>query len=398
MYLLKFIVLLAIPGALFAAALYLHLQVVLGASWPPMLELLPLLAVGVGLFLAWRFSRTRVLWAIFVLTLVERALALATPFAREYVLQIAALLVPVNLVLFSWWSERGLFTRHGLLRLVILVLQLGGVAWLYLHWAGEVVAWLSRPLSSWPWLESLPFTHTGMLVMVACMIALLVRFARKPQALEGSFCWVLGAVAAGFWWPNHFPFWAGVAVFLLAFAIIESNFRVAFNDELTGLPGRRAMHELLLKVGRRYTLAMIDVDHFKKINDKHGRDVGDQVLRMVATCLRRVSGGGRAYHYGGEEFVVIFPNKELERALPHLEELCATIARARFVVRGRKRPRQRPEAAYQESSGRGKLQVTVSIGAASRDERYAAPQQLIKAAGQALHTAKRAGRNQVRTV
>jgi len=157
------------------------------------------------------------------------------------------------------------------------------------------------------------------------------------------------------------------------------------------------MNEFLLKVGRRYTVAMVDVDHFKKVNDNHGHDVGDQVLRMVSTCLRRVSGGGRAYRYGGEEFAVIFPNKDIDRALPHLEELRETISRAGFVVRGRKRSKQNPEAQKGKSAGKARLQVTVSIGVAARNDKNTTPQQLIKAADQALYRAKKGGRNQVCT-
>jgi diguanylate cyclase (GGDEF)-like protein len=170
---------------------------------------------------------------------------------------------------------------------------------------------------------------------------------------------------------------------------------MAFNDELTGLPARRAMNEFLLKVGRRYTFAMVDVDHFKKVNDIHGHDVGDQVLRMVATCLRRVTGGGRAYRYGGEEFAVIFPSKELERALPHLEMLRGTIAGSQFVVRGKKRPKKKPDVPTGQASGKTKLRITVSIGVASRDDKNTTPEQLIKAADQALYKAKKGGRNQV---
>ncbi len=238
----------------------------------------------------------------------------------------------------------------------------------------------------------------SLLVILLSLLALFVRFCKKVEALEASFCWSLGAVVAGFWWPQEYLFWAGVAVFLLTIALVESSFKMAFNDELTGLPARRAMNEFLLKVGRRYTLAMVDVDHFKKVNDTHGHDVGDQVLRMVATCLRRVSGGGRAYRYGGEEFAVIFPSKDLDRALPHLEELRETIASVGFVVRGRKRSKLNAEGQKGKSSGKARLHVTVSIGVATRDDKNTTSEQLIKAADQALYKAKKGGRNQVCTI
>jgi diguanylate cyclase (GGDEF)-like protein len=395
MQLMRSLFLLLIPGILFFVALYLQLQTTVPTAWLPLLTLFPYLTALAGLFLCWRFNRTRVLWTIVVLILVERALTLATPFGREYLLLAAPCLVPLNLVLFSWWTERGLFTMHGALRLAIIALQAGGVAWLYFVRAGEVMAFLSQPLVINPLLEKSPLPQIAMLVIVLSQVALLARFVKKPGALEASFCWLLGAVVAGFWWSEDFAFWGGVSAFLLVIALIENGFKMAFNDELTGLPARRAMNEFLLKVGRRYTVAMVDVDHFKKVNDTYGHDVGDQILRMVATRLRRVSGGGRAYRYGGEEFAVIFPNKELDRALPHLEELRQTIAGAGFVVRGRNRPKQKPDRPNKTSAGKATLKVTVSIGAANRDDKKTTPEQLIKAADQALYRAKKGGRNQV---
>jgi diguanylate cyclase (GGDEF)-like protein len=254
---------------------------------------------------------------------------------------------------------------------------------------------LARPFHVSPWLDQWPFSQTALLVIAIAQIAMLTLFIRRPEALEGAFCWVLPSVAAGLWWPETFAFWGGVVAFLLVIAIIENSFKMAFNDELTGLPARRAMNEFLLKVGRRYTVAMVDVDHFKKVNDNHGHDVGDQVLRMVATCLRRVTGGGRAYRYGGEEFVVIFPSKEQQKALPHLEMLRETIANASFFVRSKKRPKKKPDAPNSKTAGKTKLKITVSIGVASRDETKTTPEQVIRSADQALYKAKKGGRNQV---
>ena len=65
--------------------------------------------------------------------------------------------------------------------------------------------------------------------------------------------------------------------------VAHEAYQMAFRDELTGLPGRRALNERMQRLGRNYVLAMSDVDHFKRFNDTHGHDVGDQVLRLVAT-------------------------------------------------------------------------------------------------------------------
>lgn len=395
MLLLRSILLLLIPGAFYSTALYLQVGNVVPATWQPLMDVFPYLAVASGLFFGWRFNRTRVIWAILLIVFVEQILSLANPAGRDFFLQVSALLLPVNLSLFCWWTERGLWTVHGLQRLLFLSLQICGVFWLYLNHAEQVLVYLSRPLPGLSFMEDAPLPQAAILVMVLCLISLLVRFCRKPEPLEGSFTWVLVTIITGLWLPEHFIYWTGVAAFLLTVAIVESSIKMAFCDELTGLPARRAMNEFLLKAGRRYTVAMVDVDHFKKINDLHGHDVGDQVLRMVATCLRRVTGGGRAYRYGGEEFAVIFQNKDLERSLPHLEELRATIARTIFVIRGRKRPKRKPEKPTKKNTGKATIQVTVSIGVASRDDKHINAVQLFKAADQALYKAKKGGRNRV---
>src|SRR5437660_11210609 len=108
---------------------------------------------------------------------------------------------------------------------------------------------------------------------------------------------------------------------------------MAYHDELTQLPSRRALNEALLKMDDTYTIAMVDIDHFKQFNDKYGHDTGDQVLRLVASKLARVSGGGEAYRCGGEEFAIIFPEKTTAGVLGHLEKLRATVETSLLQVR-----------------------------------------------------------------
>jgi len=156
MHLFRSLLLLLVPGILFLAALYLSLRVSVPTAWQEVLSFLPYLAVAAGLFLGWRFNRARVLLTIALLIFVERSLTHATPFGREYLMSVAPLVVPLNLALFSWWSERGLITLYGLRRLASLLLQLGVFAWLYIFSAGDVVALLSRPLFDNPWLDQLP--------------------------------------------------------------------------------------------------------------------------------------------------------------------------------------------------------------------------------------------------
>jgi diguanylate cyclase (GGDEF)-like protein len=150
------------------------------------------------------------------------------------------------------------------------------------------------------------------------------------------------------------------------------------------------------RLGRNYVLAMGDVDHFKKFNDTHGHDVGDQVLRLVASKLAKISnGGGRAYRYGGEEFAIVFAGKTVEECLPHLEVIRESIANYSIQLRN---PDNRPQDDLQgrqkrSGSGATSVSVTVSIGVAERLPEHRTPDEVLKAADQALYSAKGAGRN-----
>jgi hypothetical protein len=101
--------------------------------------------------------------------------------------------------------------------------------------------------------------------------------------------------------PHYFAVYLTASAAILCAAVLQDTFRLAFRDELTGLPSRRALNERMMALGSNYTIAMLDVDHFKRFNDMYGHELGDQVLRMVAAKLARIGGGGRAYRYG-EEF------------------------------------------------------------------------------------------------
>jgi diguanylate cyclase (GGDEF)-like protein len=138
---------------------------------------------------------------------------------------------------------------------------------------------------------------------------------------------------------------------------------------------------------------MLDVDNFKKFNDRHGHDVGDQVLRLVAARLGNVTGGGRAFRYGGEEFAVVFAPSTRDEAYPHLEALRKTIEEVEFAVRGRGRRRARaPRSRKRRQAG---LSLTVSIGLAERNDKSPTAEAVVKAADKALYRAKERGRNRI---
>jgi diguanylate cyclase (GGDEF)-like protein len=186
---------------------------------------------------------------------------------------------------------------------------------------------------------------------------------------------------------------------MVALAIILYSQDMAYRDELTALPSRRALNQKLLNLGRSYTIAMLDIDHFKKFNDTHGHDIGDEVLKMVASRIARVGGGGTAFRYGGEEFSVVFSGKSPEQAEASLETLRKTIEQYKMVVRQDSR-KSTATAGKKARVSRGKndpkyksLSVTISIGYAARDTAHRLPEAVIKAADEALYRAKKQGRN-----
>jgi len=142
---------------------------------------------------------------------------------------------------------------------------------------------------------------------------------------------------------------------------------------------------------------MADVDRFKQFNDNYGHDIGDQVLRMVGAKLAQVGGGGRAFRYGGEEFALLFPGKSAEEVLPFLQEVRKAVEETNFTIRGRGRPRKKPESPRTTRATRRSVTITVSIGVAERNGRQHTPDQVVKAADKALYRAKEGGRNRVET-
>ena len=348
---------------------------------------------GVGILLAGRFDRSRVVLALLVLALADRALLYLGPVGFSAV----ALLLPLDLGVLSWLSERGVLTPRGRVKLMLLLLQLLAVVLISYPALGAVAAWLDHPIFESPVLHAVGLPEPALLAFALAFLLVTVRFMFHPTALESGSIWALIAAFLAVTTGQvglRSAIYLTTAGLILVVSLVETSHSMAYGDELTGLPGRRALNEALVKLGDRYAIAMVDLDHFKRFNDRHGHDVGDQLLRMVGSRLARVGGGGRVFRYGGEEFAVLFPGKSVQDAAPHLEILRETIAASAFTVRGRRRPRDKPQT-LPASAGQKKVFATISIGLAGPDRHHATPEQVIKAADAALYRAKKAGRNRL---
>ncbi len=394
-----------IPGGLvLLAALVLLRPGVLPESAAPLLRVYPYAVAGIGVFLGWYFNRSRVVFGLVILAIADRVLVVL-PLALgpegstgRTAFNAVAVLLPINLAAYSLLSERGLITRRAAARLIPMLGQVLAVGLLWLFRRPELDALLDYrfvgvDLAAWT-----PISQPALLAFGVAFVLLAYRFFLIRDPIERSFVWALAVVftalqASRSGW-NVTAFFA-TAGLILGISVIEMSYRMAYYDELTGLPGRRALNETLLKLGSQYAVGMVDVDHFKQFNDRYGHDVGDQVLRMVASKLEQASGGGKAFRYGGEEFAVVFPDQSAADALPHLESLRREVQASCFVLRGPDRPKKKPDTPKPPSGPRKAVLVTVSIGVAAWDEQKRKADHVIKAADLALYRAKAAGRNKV---
>ena len=169
----------------------------------------------------------------------------------------------------------------------------------------------------------------------------------------------------------------------------QASLEMAVTDQLTGLYNRRylashltAMFDRAFWTGRPLSILMLDIDHFKKINDSFGHDAGDKVIQEFAERITAaVRGIDLACRYGGEEFVIAMPDTEIAFAMVVAERLRQEVAASKFQING----------------GRDELAVTVSVGIASTENgpEDDTAQKLMKRADEALYEAKSGGRNRV---
>src|SRR5665213_2339368 len=168
---------------------------------------------------------------------------------------------------------------------------------------------------------------------------------------------------------------------------VQLSLEMAITDQLTGLHNRRYMSRHLdnlvsgaQKSGKPLAFLIMDIDHFKSVNDTYGHDIGDEVLRDFAGRISaNVRGIDLACRYGGEEFVVVMPDTDFAFAMTIAERLRKSVEETAFVI----------------SRDPGKLNVTISIGIAASLRDGDTADGLLHRADQALYRAKREGRNRV---
>lgn len=350
-------------------------------------------ALASALFLGWYYDQSRLLYCAAVVALT--VVAFDQPSLEWTALPLtAAILLPLNFGLFALLKERGVMTFDGLVEAGIVVAQVIGMPWL----AGRAGAgsFFDPVGAGLPWAARWSFA--------LATVVILILIVRRQGRLERSILWALVAMFIGLHQRTEVALWfyAGTAGLFLSYAVLEHGRDLAFRDELTGLPGRRAFNSAIDQLARPYAIAICDVDRFKQFNDTHGHDAGDQVLRMVAAKLVHVGGGGRAFRYGGEEFLILFRGRTAQEALPFVESLRQTVADSGFTPRSPSRQAVKISGAnYAPAAASAqpvapRVTITISIGLADTSKGRPTPDLVLDAADLAMYQAKDAGRNCVR--
>ncbi len=361
------------------ALLTLHrLQPGLFGDWGATLDLAALALAGVGAFLAAGFAQWRLTHALILIVLA----GLGSHFTP---LPYAAVVLPVvGLGVLPWFREAGWNGPAGgwVLTLILILLALwwrdGEPALHVEQWLRFEFAWRGHLLS--------PLTLLAGVLAAGVLIRLLLRAAPADLALGGALVALMSMLPHS--WPLPRTGATAAAVLAVWTGLLLHAWQLAYRDELTDLPNRRALQDALRARPARWSLGMLDVDHFKKFNDQWGHAVGDQVLRRVATALARVGERGRAFRYGGEEFAILFPHDDLDRAGNALDSVRAEVANTPFRIRGQRTGSE--ERGKKKNSPENT--ITVSAGLARGEDDAA---RTFKRADDALYKAKKKGRNRL---
>ncbi len=328
--------------------------------WPIAFALVPVYPWTVyvsGFVLGWRFGRGRLVLSLLVLLAADQTLLAWAP-AHSYplgasraVYDVVALLLPLNVVALAWVPERGLLTVPARLMALAVALEALLVFGFNHPRMAPLIAWIDYPFIDAP-LGATP--QLGLLVFLAGLGVLGLRFLRRPMPTEAGAVWavvaaLVGISAGGGGIASSISFATGGLVLIVSF--IETSHGMAYSDDLTGLPARRALNEALTGLTGTFTIAMVDIDHFKRFNDQ----------------------------------------------TPQLEALRQMIEVTSFTLRGADRPRRKPETPRpSDEAPRARVSVTVSIGIAEAERGRWTPDEVIRAADEALYRAKHAGRNRIR--
>ena len=357
---------------------------------------LPIMLAMLVMGLSIHFNRSPVFFYVLLIIIANVVLGLeliSIGSSNHLAYALVSAFLPLLLLILTILPERGIISvraipAHALLLLTIIFSIF--VAMTAPAWATHFLLTDWLPARYFDWTAQ---SQTVLIISFTVFIYMLVLcFLRPSPHLSAGFGVLIMLIC-----QMHFGdtsrslnIFSSVALMMCLYAVLQESWRMAYLDELTELPARRALREKFQKLSGVYTVAMLDVDHFKKFNDTYGHDTGDAVLRMIAGKLNKVTGGGVSYRYGGEEFSVVFSGKDSKEAKPYLDTLRETIANSPFVVNRASRRKSDRKGKQKKNKA---VTVTVSIGVADSTGSAASPWDVLKLSDKALYRAKGKGRN-----
>ncbi|AXY03015.1 GGDEF domain-containing protein [Vibrio alfacsensis] len=367
---------------------------------------MPYILLGCALVLCYSFKQGResmvciaMLFAYFVIqNRLQTPLQTGTTLLE---LTILATLLPVSFLAVFLFNKEG-FDSKATLTYVALLLMF--IFWSYVTLTYYVVGgfdeWTDSILFIVPAVSKLPLVLVLYCIGIVCFLGILVLKKNKIIHAMTYSAMVLASATFIFFDVQYISstMFTLTGLLIIVYSTSASH-QLAFTDSLTLIPSRRALDLDLKHMGRKFTIAMLDIDHFKKFNDTYGHDTGDDVLRMVAARIMKTQGGAKVYRFGGEEFTIVFKGKYSEECEEYLEETREAIAQYEMTLRDQdSRPDDNKQGKKQRGTASSKnktVSVTASFGVAdSRSARN--PLETIKFADDALYKAKKAGRNCVK--
>lgn len=394
------------PPLLFFGALYgfYFFNTELIASWLVNLWWMSYGGLAIAAIIAWQFGRSRLVYGCLLLLLIAANKELTlTPELLE--IRFAGILFGFVFLLYS--RDKG-FSALNLCFSLVVLLTLFVLSWLAIPTLQIASQTCLTTLDSLlfqlsPDIRALITPFNSVLLIIGLLLGLFRLFFKTDNTHNALyFALALSAFMHIF---NDAEFGLITIVTLaglFCYSVLKDSFTMAFKDELTGIPSRRALMQYVQTLGRKYTVVMSDIDHFKKFNDTYGHDVGDEVLKLVANKLDNVTGGGKTFRFGGEEFIIVFPRKTSAEVMPFVELVRQTIADYDIALRAKPRPPKPKKPLASKKPPTKKLakdkvvKVTTSFGIAQRTKEHADFASIMKQADIALYAAKKGGRNCVK--
>lgn len=349
------------------------------------LDFSPYLIISFGIFISVFMNRMLPVLLLLVIGLLNFASFNYLPTVIDsqtfstLLLFVIPLLLPINIIILSCLPEKGVnLSFYNIFISVVFLLQIVMVIFIMDFLPVNLVEVFSYKVN----IKFINLTMSVAIVVVLSWLFIIFRnaYIENIKEVDRTLVFVLILMSLAFNQidqPYVFTWLSAISALLIVIAIIFDSHKVAYVDSLTGLNSRLSLLENFSSLGRTYSVAMVDIDHFKKFNDTYGHYVGDQVLILVADELSKVS-FGKVYRYGGEEFTIVFPKKSAEQAEQELELILSNIENLELNLK-------------QEINQK----ITVSFGVAQKNEWHKKPEDVLRSADEALYQAKERGRNRI---